>query len=63
MPEARLKDHRMSASTSPALPSRKELVPFVAGFVLGLGIMALFLMLAMAMNLTLLVNHAAIPHQ
>ena len=33
------------------------------GFVLGLGILALFIGLGTALEQTFLVNHAAIPHQ
>lgn len=41
----------------------KELVPAAFGFVLGIGILAFFVSLAMVLGLTLLVNHGNIPHQ
>ena len=51
----------MSALKLPIDP--KELVPAALGFVLGLGLLAFFVLLAMALDLQLLVNHANIPHQ
>jgi hypothetical protein len=41
----------------------KELVPAVGGFVLGFGIVAFFVLLAMGMGLTLFVDKADIPLQ
>lgn len=41
----------------------KELVPAALGFLLGIGILAIFLALAKVLGLTLLVNNGAIPHQ
>jgi hypothetical protein len=41
----------------------KDLVPAAVGFAIGLGIMAFFAVLCLGMDLTLLVNHGAIPHQ
>lgn len=48
-------------NSSPIDP--KELVPAALGFVLGVGILGFFLGLAKVLGLTLLVNHANIPHQ
>jgi capsular polysaccharide biosynthesis protein len=41
----------------------KDLLPAAVGFVLGLGILVFFVLLAKSMDLTLLVNHHDIPHQ
>lgn len=41
----------------------KDLLPAAVGFVLGVGILTFFVLLAMSMDLTLLVNHHDIPRQ
>ncbi len=62
MQNASLPQLIMSAPKSP-LVDPKELVPAVAGFALGLGIIAFFVLLSYFLGQTLLVNHADIPHQ
>ncbi len=52
------------SESHPQLPiDPKELVPAAVGFVAGLGILAFFVLLALAMGLTTIVNHANIPMQ
>ena len=41
----------------------KELLPAAVGFVLGLGILAFFVLLAKSMDLTLLVDQHNVPRQ
>lgn len=41
----------------------KDLVPAVGGFFVGLGILAFFVLLALGMGMTLLVDKANIPLQ
>ncbi|MBL8727551.1 MAG: hypothetical protein JNM25_03900 [Planctomycetes bacterium] len=41
----------------------KDLLPAAVGFVIGLGILVFFVLLAKSMDLTLLVNHHDIPRQ
>lgn len=53
----------MSDSSKPFPIDPKELVPAVGGFALGIGILVFFVLLAMGMGLTLLVDKAAIPMQ
>lgn len=54
----------MSDDKKPALPiDPKELVPAGIGFVIGLVLIGAFVALALALGLTLLVDHGNIPHQ
>ncbi|MBL9079593.1 MAG: hypothetical protein JNL08_18970 [Planctomycetes bacterium] len=41
----------------------KDLLPAALGFVLGLGILAFFVLLALSLDLTLLVNAHDLPRQ
>jgi hypothetical protein len=41
----------------------KELFPAAVGFALGIGILAFFVLLAMALDMPLLVDTAALPRQ
>lgn len=52
----------MSAPKQPLIDP-KELFPAVVGFALGLGILTFFVLLAIGLDMTLLVNHADIPMQ
>ena len=50
-------------SDSKPLIDPKELVPAAIGVVLGVCILAGFVLLASSLGLTLLVDHSNIPHQ
>ena len=50
-------------SASKKLIDPKELAPLAVGFVLGLALLAFFVLFSKGMGLTLLVNHANIPYQ
>ena len=41
----------------------KDLFPAAAGVVIGLGILAFFVLLAQAMGLQLVIDHSALPRQ
>lgn len=53
----------MSDSPKPFPIDPKELVPAAGGFVVGVSIVVFFVLLAMGMGLTLLVDKANIPMQ
>ncbi|MBZ0150316.1 MAG: hypothetical protein K8J09_02205 [Planctomycetes bacterium] len=50
-------------SDSKPLIDPKDLVPAVQGFVLGLGLLAFFFVLALGLGLTTFVNYGDVPYQ
>lgn len=52
----------MSAPKFPLLDP-KDIFTIGVGFVLGIGILVFFVLLAMGLDMPLLVNHGNVPHQ